>query len=718
MSAEPFGELNAPSAGLLGEESSSAPGWAQLITLLWALSRARTGKVETARYRKARGEIRDCLADYWSSSGPEQSVDLAATWLSMGRSPWWSTDLRPGSGATPRDVEDYNSTGGLSPAALAVALDEESCGQAVLDIVQNLPYSPGLEQLLAVLLFDSFVKFVSAETTANEVLHWYGLMDAEKATGSHDLADAASEGRWDEVVELLDDHAAIGAELVNTWRPGGASWSTPLHQAARQGAPYETVQALLDRGAWLNLPDAYGLLPLDYAVRGGHTELYEQLTPREASALELALNRALEQKAADAIRLLCTESSLLRVPRFRPPPVAVLRDLGGPLVFDLGDGQLVLHIWVEGDEMFIAYWWDESKTDGSVYIIGPEGERRDAPWDGSSSEMREGVSEGDREESEPSIEDEGEVELPHNSESPRYAGQRILVGTSPRFGPFYVLGPRSKREEILRRPEARSRSLGILVRRTGEECSWAVLGRSWRHNLATYESLVGAEAWTDLVLFCALFKRNALSDRLASMADFWARTGRDPLAEPEFMSSMREGLDESDVNAIVDRWRPFAKSMRTHRLSPSGTFAIGHSWHDEGGEPGSASFTAGSTSKKGRSTTFETGLPMSLRTMTSDAQGRWDGQSMLVLAGSRAALAAQPGFDGGYAVLRRQLQESGKLAREGNFLVFTQDHRFDAPSGAASVICGSSQNGREIWFDSAGRNINTIEGGVKYVRTR
>lgn len=724
MSSEAFGELDSPTLGLDGDAESCAPAWAQLVTLLWALSRARTGRVETARFRNVRSELQDCFAEYRDPNNSERAADVAATWLSMGRSQWWSTDLRPDSGATPMDVEGYNSTGGLSPAALVVARDDEACGAAVLEIVRRLPYSTGLEQLLGVFLFDEFVEFstAAAESSPSGIAQWYGLLDAERVKGSHELADAAGEGEWDRVLELLDEARTGGLDLVNSWRPGGVSWSTPLHHAARQGAPVEVIEALVDRGAWLGLPDADGLLALDHALRGGHSELFEAVSPPDVSELERALDRALELQAKRAIELICTESRLLRVPRFRPPAMTVLRECGGVLAFAVDGEDLVLHFWVEDEELFVAYWWGTRGHGGSVHVFGPEGERRDAPWNGTFHGTGSPQPESGDEEDEPPADDPGDEPDPvHPLESPTYSGQRLLVGTSRRFGRFYLLGPRARRDEIMRRPEADSRTIGIFVRRTHSSCSWAVSGRSWHHDLHAFDELPEPDQWTDLILFCALFKRNALSDRLTAMADFWARTGRDPLSTPEFVTAMRKGLEERDVRAIEDRWRPFVRSMRTHGLAPSGTF--GRPDCDEPDEDDaviaeSAIASASAVSKKGRDKEFATGLPMSLRTAACDAQARWNGRSMVVLAGSRASLSAQRGFAGGYAVLRRQLEDSGKLARRGGHLVFTENHRFDAPSAAASVICGSSQNGRDIWRDPSGRNINTIEGGVKYVRAR
>lgn len=63
------------------------------------------------------------------------------------------------------------------------------------------------------------------------------------------LADAARDGRWRDVLSLLDDtdfffHHAITA---NSSRVGGRSGFGPLHQAAHHGAR-DAAEGLVDRG--------------------------------------------------------------------------------------------------------------------------------------------------------------------------------------------------------------------------------------------------------------------------------------------------------------------------------------------------------------------------------------------------------------------------------------------------------------------------------------
>lgn len=732
MSAYEQWGLDSPSTDLDGDTQLGVPEWAQSVVLLWAIARARIGRSETARFRDVRAELEDLFADYRDGAFEEDSTDLRATWLSMGRSEWWSTDLRPGPRVSPEVVESFNSTGGLSPSAVALVRVDSACEDAVYDLVQRLHYGNGLVRLLEACDPDRFIEFVESDSDGQGQASWPGQLDSEVAHGSHELANAASAGEWHHVFQILDQDRAEGRSLVNTWRPGGVSWSTPLHQAARQGAGAEIVEALLARGAWRGMPDAAGLLPLDLAVREHHVDLVELLVPPETTAQERAVLWALEVQLGKAIELISGEAGVSPAPRFRVPPRTLLAESDGVLVLDLIPEQLALHVWVEADELFVAYWWDETDVDGSVYVFGPEGERREAPWDGTFrshgaevDEPEDRADHGDSEGSAPARDAEGDqdewAEPDPMASSPIYSGRTIMVGRSVRFGTFYVLGPRAKHAELLRRQEAREKSIGILVRRTGSDCLWSVRGRGWRQDLAALAGDQQAEEWTDLVLFCALFKRNSLSDLLSAMAEYWAATGVDPLDASEFVQEMRKGRSESDVVAVEERWRQFVISMRRHGLAPTGAFSVRpevESTETDSDRAESVLGAVGSPAKLGRRREFENALPMTLHHGGITAEGRWDGTTMLVLKGSLAVGRPQPGLPEYSVHLRKRLISARKLVELGRDLVFAENHRFESPSSAANVICGSGQNGRDVWRDAEGRCINDIEGGVKYVRSR
>ena len=114
---------------------------------------------------------------------------------------------------------------------------------------------------------------------------WPGVLDPdvlneELVEHSHHLADAARAGRWDTLLDLVEEDGARG---VNQWRIGGTSWFTPLHQAAWLGAPVDVVERLLRAGAWRSLRTAEGDRPIDLARTRGHLHLLEALAVRDPS---------------------------------------------------------------------------------------------------------------------------------------------------------------------------------------------------------------------------------------------------------------------------------------------------------------------------------------------------------------------------------------------------------------------------------------------------
>ncbi|MBN3773711.1 ankyrin repeat domain-containing protein [Burkholderia sp. Se-20378] len=102
------------------------------------------------------------------------------------------------------------------------------------------------------------------------------VLDDAQVASRHALADAARDGDWATVLDLVEKQS----RLVNATRLGGTSLYTPLHQAAYGGAPKEVVVALLQLGAWRMLRDAQGARPVDLAERRGHRPLVDLLTPQ------------------------------------------------------------------------------------------------------------------------------------------------------------------------------------------------------------------------------------------------------------------------------------------------------------------------------------------------------------------------------------------------------------------------------------------------------
>lgn len=131
------------------------------------------------------------------------------------------------------------------------------------------------------------------------------------------LADAARDGDWAEVCDLLGRHP----EWINSGRVGGASGYTPLHQAAWLGAPAEVAERLVAMGAWRTLRTAAGERAADIAARKGYSHLAEPLTPvirhplpREVlEAIERHFHAVIRERTGDLVA-----RQELRLPRLEP----------------------------------------------------------------------------------------------------------------------------------------------------------------------------------------------------------------------------------------------------------------------------------------------------------------------------------------------------------------------------------------------------------------
>jgi hypothetical protein len=175
------------------------------------------------------------------------------------------------------------------------------------------------------------------------------------------FADAARDGRWEDVFAQLDR----APELVNSWRPGGPSWYTPVHQAAWHGADLSVVRRLLTYGAWLTMRSARGDRPLDIALRGGHTHLTGSLLPVVHHPLPTDLHTVLQRRLHEVIRMVAGNYA----DDMRLPELDVLTELARPRV-NLGVPGLGASVEVElkGDELEVLTW--------SRFVEGSEETRR------------------------------------------------------------------------------------------------------------------------------------------------------------------------------------------------------------------------------------------------------------------------------------------------------------------------------------------------------
>lgn len=93
----------------------------------------------------------------------------------------------------------------------------------------------------------------------------------------------------------------------------------------------------------------------------------------------------------------------------------------------------------------------------------------------------------------------------------------------------------------------------------------------------------------------------------------------------------------------------------------------------------------------------------------ANARAVFGSEGMVVLKGSEAANTVVPSIPDSTNNLRQLLITEGVLVDQGGRLVFTRDHLFPSPSGAAGVVLGRSANGWVEWKDRAGRPLKENE---------
>ncbi|MCC6802028.1 MAG: ankyrin repeat domain-containing protein [Anaerolineae bacterium] len=99
------------------------------------------------------------------------------------------------------------------------------------------------------------------------------------------IAHAAQDRQWDTLLELV---LSSGKGWVNAVHLNEPAFDTPLHEAARGGAPESVVQRILDLMAFRTMRNTQGQRPIDIARATGHTHLYSLLEPRLRSDMSFA----------------------------------------------------------------------------------------------------------------------------------------------------------------------------------------------------------------------------------------------------------------------------------------------------------------------------------------------------------------------------------------------------------------------------------------------
>jgi hypothetical protein len=200
--------------------------------------------------------------------------------------------------------------------------------------------------------------------TANErerpTCEWYGnppLEDqsVESLAERANVATAAKGGDWTELLSLLKNNSS----LVNSFRPGGHSWFTPLHQAAYHNAPRAIVLELIHLGAFRTLRNSSGERPVDIARKKGFDGCADLLEPEvrcPADPLQLASIQELFHGLVRAVSLKYRIAMLLRLPE-----LSVLTEFDDlRLWFPIPGMYGGFNIWLEpgnGQSALIAESW-------------------------------------------------------------------------------------------------------------------------------------------------------------------------------------------------------------------------------------------------------------------------------------------------------------------------------------------------------------------------
>jgi hypothetical protein len=170
------------------------------------------------------------------------------------------------------------------------------------------------------------------------------------------LADAARDGNWRTVFDVLDEHAA----WVDTSRLDGRSGYTPLHQAAWHGVPAETVERLLAYGAARTLRTSDGNRAVDIAGRRGHRHLVGLLDPAPKHPLPQDVPARLTEHLHRLIRHragLRDGSDLATRQRMRLPEVEALTERDHPACWFPVPGMYGgFKIVLRGGELIVDSW--------------------------------------------------------------------------------------------------------------------------------------------------------------------------------------------------------------------------------------------------------------------------------------------------------------------------------------------------------------------------
>jgi len=170
--------------------------------------------------------------------------------------------------------------------------------------------------------------------------------------------------------------------------------------------------------------------------------------------------------------------------------------------------------------------------------------------------------------------------------------------------------------------------------------------------------------------------------------------------------------DESDMEAFLGETLPLFPLMGVHVFDTAITDIRTSSLslpkiHTAQSSPGTKSIKGDSSGQNFTSTPISS-QPLYLRGNDVYAEGRDDPRGFIVLAGS---LARRQKLEmGGYRTLRNDLERKEILTgHSSEQLELTSTYIFASPSAAATVMTGSSRNGRKEWKSIDGLSLSQIQ---------
>ena len=98
------------------------------------------------------------------------------------------------------------------------------------------------------------------------------------------------------------------------------------------------------------------------------------------------------------------------------------------------------------------------------------------------------------------------------------------------------------------------------------------------------------------------------------------------------------------------------------------------------------------------------------RSSDADGRGLYTSDGFVVLAGSSGRKDVVPSFvETTHMAARQSLIDSGVMKVQGDRVVFTKDHLFRSPSGAAIILMGRTANGWIDWKNAAGQTLDSLK---------